>query len=207
MKKFDERIRLRLKWYDARMATLLLTGMDSETASKTAYEEVRRLTPKELDDFARELLGEAETAQARKSRKAHPDYPHLNDVDKCPRCGKGEIRMDDPCEREPDMTERDCRCRACGFEWQDVFEKVPYVIGRQIDGELIQSPRQIIEQTARENAGALFTAASNALHAVLLAAHRGQIPPEQVNHPGIVELLGVVNRIRKGVVDHVPQSE
>ncbi len=91
-----------------------------------------------------------------KAEQPNPlNYPHLHDVDKCPACGSGSIEQDDFCEREVSMTERDCRCRDCGFTWQDVFEEVPYFIGRQIDGELVQAPQQIVEQAARENAGEL----------------------------------------------------
>ncbi len=123
------------------------------------------------------------------------NYQHLGDVDRCPSCGSDNVRRLDPCEREPDMTETDCECLHCGFTWQDVFEKVPYYIGRSIDGELLQAPPQIIEQAAREHAGELAAVLAETLAA--LEKHGDHTVRETC-----IRLNRLIELITKGVVQH-----
>jgi len=98
----------------------------------------------------------------RKSPKK-PKYPHLAEVPCCPKCGSSDVARDDPCEREPEQQEVACKCRQCGLTWLDVYEVLPLFIGKEIDGELLQTTRQIVEQAARYWGWELVLAARCAL--------------------------------------------
>jgi hypothetical protein len=197
MKKCDELIRLRLQWHQARMESLLTAGESREAASGQAYDEVRRLTAKDLREFAALREREAQRAGP-KAPPAGNAYPHLDEEKQCPRCGGWNVLVDDPGEREPDMQERACWCEDCGLEWYDVYDLWPYFIGKDIEGDLCQDPRQVIEQAARDDVWELVDAASRVLADV------------EERHPDwdtAVRLRAVIDRIEKGAFTHEPRSQ
>jgi hypothetical protein len=124
--------------------------------------------------------------------KKQPAGPHLSQERQCPHCGGMNVRVDGPCEREPDMVERACQCNDCGTEWFDVYEVLPYFIGKDVGMELCQDPKQIIEQQVRYFAWELYEAATGAMDA--LEEGNRIVAEDVLRHVGLL-----LKRIRNGV--------
>jgi hypothetical protein len=126
-----------------------------------------------------------------------PEFPYLDVVPACPRCGSTSVERDGPYPREPQMEEYSCTCLSCRLQWQDVYEVLPLFIGKEVEGELLQTTRQITEQAARYWAWELVQAARCALADLegIMPEHE---PSGDRTHPGwqtVAELRKILGEI------------